>query len=202
MRFFRPWPDFRPGVETFFFGLVRPFRTSWLMLGMRRERLAAGLGCGYCHFMASAHEKKFTEGVQPFLEEGEEVLASSIAQAKGFSRMMVSGLQLGQSQVAGSTAAAESGEVRVDNPMAIVLTNRRLLTVKISAPIGLGMGGNVKELMTAIPLTEVDSIEVKKIALRQNITLIVRGVEIPLETNAKANARGLADEFARMKAAA
>jgi hypothetical protein len=56
--------------------------------------------------------------------------------------------------------------------------------------------------MTAIPLTEVDSIEVKKIALRQNITLIVRGVEIPLETNAKANARGLADEFARMKAAA
>jgi hypothetical protein len=86
--------------------------------------------------------------------------------------------------------------------MAIVLTNRSLLTVKISAPIGLGMGGNVKELMTAIPLTEVDSIEVKKIALRQNITLIVRGVEIPLETNAKANARGLADEFARMKAAA
>src|ERR1044072_2102071 len=41
MRFLRPWPDFRPGVETFFFGLVRPLRTSWLMLGMRRERLAA-----------------------------------------------------------------------------------------------------------------------------------------------------------------
>jgi len=152
--------------------------------------------------MASAHEKKFAEGVHPFLEEGEKVLASSIAQAKGFSRMMVSGLQLGQFQVAGSTAAAEGGEVRVDNPMALVLTNRRLLTVKISAPIGLGIGGNVKELLTPIPLAEVDSIEVKKIALRQNITLTIRGVEIPLETNAKANARGLADEFARVKAAA
>ena len=45
--------------------------------------------------------------------------------------------------------------------------------------------------MTAIPLTEVDSIDVKKIALRQNITLTVRGVEIPLETNAKANANGV-----------
>src|SRR3954471_16174257 len=41
MRFLRPWPDFRPGVETFFLGFVRPFRTSWLMLGMRRVMVAA-----------------------------------------------------------------------------------------------------------------------------------------------------------------
>ena len=116
--------------------------------------------------------------------------------------MMVSGLQLGQFQVAGASAAAEGGEVVVDNPMALVLTSRHLLTVKISAPIGMGIGGNVKEVMTAIPLTEVDSIDVKKIALRQNITLTVRGVEIPLETNAKANAKGLAEEFSRLKAAA
>src|SRR2546423_4898496 len=39
-RFLRPWPDFRPGVATFFFGLFRPLRTSWLMLGMRRAMLA------------------------------------------------------------------------------------------------------------------------------------------------------------------
>src|SRR4029453_1347605 len=42
MRFLRPWPDVRPGVETFFLGLSRPLRTSWLMLGMRRVMLAAG----------------------------------------------------------------------------------------------------------------------------------------------------------------
>src|SRR5215218_4835197 len=34
MRFFRPWPDLRPGVATFFFGFLRPWRTSWLMLGI------------------------------------------------------------------------------------------------------------------------------------------------------------------------
>src|SRR5918997_3049810 len=44
MRFLRPWPDFRPGVDTFFLGLTRPLRTSWLMLGMRRVMLAASLG--------------------------------------------------------------------------------------------------------------------------------------------------------------
>src|SRR5918992_4234493 len=42
MRFLRPWPDLRPGVETFFLGRRRPLRTSWLMLGMRRVMVAAG----------------------------------------------------------------------------------------------------------------------------------------------------------------
>src|SRR3954453_2905312 len=42
IRRLRPWPDLRPGVETFFFGLWRPFRAGWLMLGMRRRMLAAG----------------------------------------------------------------------------------------------------------------------------------------------------------------
>src|SRR5919106_5939829 len=41
MRFLRPWPDLRPGVETFFLGRERPLRTSWLMLGMRRVMVAA-----------------------------------------------------------------------------------------------------------------------------------------------------------------
>jgi hypothetical protein len=47
-----------------------------------------------------------------------------------------------------------------------------------------------------------DCERVKKIALRQNITITIRGVEIPLETNAKANARGVAEEFGRAKAVA
>jgi hypothetical protein len=149
--------------------------------------------------VASAHEKKFAEGVQPFLEDGESVVASCIAQAKGFSRMMVSGLDLGKSEVGRASREAATAEVKVDNPMALVLTDQRLLTVKISAPIGLGIGGSVKELLTAIPLTAVDAIRVKRIALRQNITIVVQGVEIPLETNAKANAGGVAEEFDRLK---
>ena len=33
MRCLRPWPDLSPGVETFFFGLLRPFLTSWFVFG-------------------------------------------------------------------------------------------------------------------------------------------------------------------------
>src|SRR6478672_11320658 len=40
--FLRPLPDLRPGVASFFFGVLRPLRTSWLVVGMWREIVAAG----------------------------------------------------------------------------------------------------------------------------------------------------------------
>src|ERR1700726_3693190 len=42
-RFLRPLPDFRPGVASFFFGAVRPLRTSWLVVGIRLSRAAGGV---------------------------------------------------------------------------------------------------------------------------------------------------------------
>src|ERR671931_1564192 len=39
--FLRPLPDFRPGVESLLGFGVRPLRTSWLVVGMRRSMLAA-----------------------------------------------------------------------------------------------------------------------------------------------------------------
>src|SRR5881398_3262310 len=53
IRRLRPWPDFSPGVEIFFLGRVRPLRTSWLMLGMRRAMVAAALPYA-CGVVASA----------------------------------------------------------------------------------------------------------------------------------------------------
>src|SRR3954469_4004997 len=38
--FLRPLPDFRPGVESFFLGTLRPLRTSWEVVGMRALMLA------------------------------------------------------------------------------------------------------------------------------------------------------------------
>src|SRR4029077_16004513 len=39
----RPLPDFRPGVASFFLGAVRPFRISWLVVGMRSRRVAGAI---------------------------------------------------------------------------------------------------------------------------------------------------------------
>src|ERR1700729_803590 len=43
--FLRPLPDFRPGVASFFLGAWRPLRINWLVVGMRRRRLAGTSGC-------------------------------------------------------------------------------------------------------------------------------------------------------------
>src|SRR3954452_23394674 len=42
--FFRPLPDFRPGVDSFFVFAVRPLRTSCSVVGMRRVMVARGPG--------------------------------------------------------------------------------------------------------------------------------------------------------------
>src|SRR3954471_24741728 len=45
--FLRPLPDLRPGVDSFFDFGVRPLRTSWLVVGMRRVMVAkSGLPLG------------------------------------------------------------------------------------------------------------------------------------------------------------
>jgi hypothetical protein len=81
----------------------------------------------------------------------------------------------------------------------VVLTPQRLLTVKIGTPLGFGIGGKVKEILSWVPVADVDGIEVKKIALRQNITLHVRGEQIGLEASAGNRATEMASTLATLK---
>ena len=98
--------------------------------------------------------------------------------------------------------AAEDTGFRIAGPMALVLTDRRLLSFKIGSPIGLGIGGRVKELVGAAPLAQVDSIEVRRLAMGSTITLSVRSTSFVLEANARADSAGLAAAFASARAAA
>jgi hypothetical protein len=83
--------------------------------------------------------------------------------------------------------------------MGVAVTQKRLLTLSIGAPIGMGLGGKVKELMSSVPLEEVDSIEVKRLGLGKKVIITVRSVPITLEANAAANANELAEAFQRAK---
>jgi hypothetical protein len=86
--------------------------------------------------------------------------------------------------------------------MALADPPRRLLSLKVGSPIGMGMGGKVEGLVSAAPLSDVDSIEVKRLAAGKTITVTVRGAPFVLETGAGANAKGVAEAFERAKAAA
>jgi hypothetical protein len=86
--------------------------------------------------------------------------------------------------------------------MALAVTDRRVLVLDIDSPIGLGIGGGVKGLVSSAPVADVDSIEVKRLLIGKTITITVRGAPITLEANALADAKGLAESFYRAKAAA
>jgi hypothetical protein len=73
---------------------------------------------------------------------------------------------------------------------------------RITKPIAMGKGGDVKDLASAAPLTDVDSIDLKRLLDSKIVIVTVRGVAIKLEAGSGANAKGLAEEFARAKTAA
>jgi hypothetical protein len=114
---------------------------------------------------------------------------------------LIGGAIGGKKQQKNVEAAEESG-FEITSPMALAVTDRRLLSLKISSPIGLGIGGDVKELVSAAPLSDVDSIEVKRLAVGKTVTVTVRGTPFVLEVGAGANAKGVAEEFERAKALA
>jgi hypothetical protein len=155
-------------------------------------------------------EAKIKEGAAPFLEPGEEVLAAVVARPRGWTQASASagggaaagliGGAIGGKKQRRQTEAAQDAGFELASPMALAVTQRRLLSIEIGAPIGLGIGGNVKRLVSAVPVSEVDSIEVKRLAVGRTLRLSVRGVEFVLEVGAGANANGVAEALERARA--
>ncbi|MEA2254780.1 MAG: hypothetical protein QOG35_825 [Solirubrobacteraceae bacterium] len=157
-------------------------------------------------------EAKIKEGAAPFLEEGEEVLAAVVARPRGWTQArasagggaaagLIGGALGGKKQRQNVDAAQESG-FELASPMALAVTQTRLLSLKVTAPVGLGIGMKVEQLAGAVPLSEVDSIEVKRLAVGKTVTVTVRGVPFVLEVGAGADAKGVAEALERAKATA
>ncbi len=131
----------------------------------------------------------------PFLEQGEEVRAVLIARPRGWTQTMAGGRTLGVGKAIGrhqqQEARGGAGEagIQLASPGGLVLTQRRLLTVQTGEGLGRGAGGSVKEVLSAVPVSDVDSIKVKRLLLGYVITLTVQGSEFKLEANAAAGAK-------------
>ena len=114
---------------------------------------------------------------------------------------LIGGAIGGKKQKQNIDAAQQSG-FELASPMALAVTARRLLSLKVTAPVGLGIGMKVQELVSAVPIGDVDSIEVKRLAVGKTVTVTVRGVPFVLEVGAGANANGVAEALERAKATA
>jgi hypothetical protein len=147
-------------------------------------------------------EEKIREGVGPFLHEGEVFLAGFVARPRGWTQQHAGVAGLGRGQAAKATAGAEAGGFALASPMALAITDRRLLSLALEATPGMGMGGQVKELAGEAPLEAVDSIEVKRLLMGKVVKVTIRGSEFKLEAGAGANAKGVAEAFEQRRAAA
>jgi hypothetical protein len=147
----------------------------------------------------AAYDKKLREGAQPFLEEGESVLAAFIARPRGWTQSMAGSRTLGRAQVHDAATGAAASGFELASPMALAVTQRRLLTLSIGSPIGLGIGGKVKGIAGSAPLSAVDSIEIHRLAVGKTITVTINGEPFKLEANAAANAKGLVEAFEQAK---
>jgi len=153
--------------------------------------------------MPTSYEDKIREQAKSYLEPGERVLAAFITQPRGTNVAMAGGLApgaIGGRKVKEARRAAEAGGFQVTSPMALALTDGRLVVFKVSKPIALGKGGDIKELVSAVPLSDVDSIEVERLLVGKVVVVTVRGAAVKLEAGPGANVKGLADEFARARA--
>ena len=155
--------------------------------------------------MKSKQEQKVKDEMGPFLEAGEEVRAVLIARPRGWTQTTAGGRTLGVGKAIGRHAqqkargGAEEAGIQLASPGAIVLTQRRLLTVQTGEALGMGKGGSIKEVLSAVPVSDVDSIKVKRLLLGYVVTLTVQGSEFKLEANAAAGAKPLAEAFERAK---
>jgi hypothetical protein len=146
-----------------------------------------------------AYDKKIKEGAQPFLDPGEAVLAAFIARPRGWTQAMAGARGLGQAQMGAAGAGAKASGFALASPMALAVTQSRLLTLSIGSPIGLGIGGKVKGIAGSAPLASVDSIEVHRLPVGKTIVVTIEGQPFKLEANAAADAKGLVEVFERAK---
>jgi hypothetical protein len=92
-------------------------------------------------------------------------------------------------------ATASEGGVQLASKMGLAVTNRRLLIFKAGGAMTL----KAQELITAIPISEVDSIEVGKGVMSKPITVTVRGEQHVVEAPKAAKTSDLTDAFAQAK---
>ena len=149
-------------------------------------------------------EKGMEKSIRAYLEPGEELLSANIVQGKGLGKVALAGGVFTAMAVASSRdkKAAQAGgepsadEVRLTSKMGLAITSRRLLIFKAGGSMTL----SAKELLSAIPIAEVNSIDVGKGVVTKPVTITVRGASFQVEAPRAANTDKLLDAFAQAKA--
>jgi hypothetical protein len=137
------------------------------------------------------------------LDPDEEILASVVAQPRGTGVSRAGGglgpQAVGSAWAKKSRGRAEDAGLELTSPMALALSQKRLLVFGLETS-AMGKPKGVTGLVSSAPLSEVDSISVKRLLVGKTITVALRGGEVKVEAGAGQDAKGLVTQFERAKA--
>ena len=150
-------------------------------------------------------DKAMRKSIETYMQPGEELLEVAIVQGKGMTKFLAMGGAAGQAiagarrdkKAAEADAAGEGGDVKLANKMGIGVTSQRLLIFKAGGAMTL----KAQELLTAVPVADVDGMEVGKGAMSKPITITVRGESFEVEAPKASNPQKLVEAFERAKGA-
>jgi hypothetical protein len=149
-------------------------------------------------------DKAMRKSIESYLEPGEDLLSVTIVQGKGMTGALALTGAAGAAVIGArrDRKAAEAGDsgggVQLASKMGLAITPRRLLIFKAGGAVTL----KAKELITDVPIGEVDSIEVGKSALTKPVTITVRGESFQVEAPKVSNTDDLVKAFQQAKSTA
>jgi hypothetical protein len=142
---------------------------------------------------------------QQFLDSDEHVLAVFQAQARGAGVAKSGGgvavQAIGSKWSGKSRDAAEGAGLELTSPMALGLTERRVVVFSGNAG---GLSGKINEITgvhSSAPLSAIDSIKVKGLLVGKTVSIEMNGGEVKLEVPGGQDPKGFAERFESAKAA-
>jgi hypothetical protein len=143
---------------------------------------------------------------QRFLEPDEHVVAAFQAKPRGTGVAMTGGgaaaKAIGGMWTRKSRDKAEGAGLQLTSPMALALTERRIVVFGGKASLGTGKLNEITEMVSSAPLSDVESIHIKRLLVGKTVSIAMREGEVNLELPPGQDAKGFAEQFERMKKSA
>lgn len=147
----------------------------------------------------SNHGEKIREGAGPKLEPGEQILAAIVASPRGSSTGAAGGAAglIGGQWSGKNASGAEAAGLVVERNSGVVLTPTRIVTFALGISL-MGAVKEVKDVLSSVPLNEIESVESKRFGAAGVITVTAQGGTFKLESKAPP-AKQFAEAFAQAK---
>ena len=149
----------------------------------------------------SKHQEQIIEAAKGKLDE--QILGAAWGKPRGATTAAAAGgigSEIGARWTGKNRKGAEAAGIEIGNPGAVAVTPSNLVTMKVKVS-AMGAIKEITDVLSIVPLAEVDSVEVKRAGLTGVMEISAGGGSFKLEGK-PGDMKELAEVFARAKAAA